>query len=473
MVDRAGGGDVEDRPAGVAQPRAEVGLVGVDEEVGVEVADLFGGRAADQHRAGLDPADLVGFLAAGLGDQAPVQEEGRGERGAPAGEPPGARGGAAVGVQELRSGRRRTRFGVQRVDQRLRCIPGSARRPRSAAARTRRAPRAAGASRWRPCPRGARAAIRRTSPVARARTASADPSSDALSRTSVSDSTPAGVVRLDRAEAGEQIVPAVGVHHAVAELHGQNAAPCAFRSSTRPLTRPLTTTPWRGSLARAGAEVELVTCEFPYGSVPRERGYEVTELFYRRSSDGGNQGPPLPARGRARAGDAPPPSRTRESADVVHYQWLPIPRLDRRLLADVHPRVFTMHSRFPEPDAGSLASYAALLERMDGVVAHSRHGADRLVSQFGVDPGRIEVIPHGAFDYLTRQEHEDPLPAEPGGSRGPGDPRLRPDPSLQGDRRAARSLRADAPGRRAVGGRPPDGPDGAPRGPWPTPRRAA
>ncbi|MDP9187694.1 MAG: glycosyltransferase family 4 protein, partial [Actinomycetota bacterium] len=45
-------------------------------------------------------------------------------------------------------------------------------------------------------------------------------------------------------------------------------------------------------------------------------------------------------------------------------------------------------------------------------VPHSQHGSRRLVSQFGVDPNRIEVIPHGAFDYLTRQDIEQPLPDE-------------------------------------------------------------
>ena len=94
-----------------------------------------------------------------------------------------------------------------------------------------------------------------------------------------------------------------------------------------------------GALARAGAEVELVTCRFPYGPVPTEEGYEVDELFYRRASGPGAERP-------RRAGSCAPPSTSRtcsatarrpRDADVVHYQWLPIPELDRRLLAPVHP----------------------------------------------------------------------------------------------------------------------------------------
>ena len=131
-----------------------------------------------------------------------------------------------------------------------------------------------------------------------------------------------------------------------------------------------------GALARAGAEVELVTCEFPYGSVPREPGYEVTELFYRRSCVCASN---AKARRALRAAEHVPGMlrhrRHARSADVVHYQWLPgPPRSTRDLLADVHPRVFTMHWRFPEPGSRIAGTLAKLLARMDGVVAHSRHG---------------------------------------------------------------------------------------------------
>ncbi len=167
------------------------------------------------------------------------------------------------------------------------------------------------------------------------------------------------------------------------------------------------------ALARAGAGVELVTCHFPYGPVPRESGYEVTELFYRRSS---RDGVSPRVRRALRAAEHLPDMRSHrrhaEAADVVHYQWLPIPRLDRRLLAPVHPRVFTMHWRLPEAGTRIARTLTALLERMDAVVVHTEHGAGRLEADFGVDPAKVEVIPHGAFDYLTRQPDEEPLPEE-------------------------------------------------------------
>jgi glycosyltransferase involved in cell wall biosynthesis len=168
-----------------------------------------------------------------------------------------------------------------------------------------------------------------------------------------------------------------------------------------------------GALARAGALVELITCRFPYGPVPREDGYTVSERFYRRSSRPGVS--PRLRRALRAAEHVPDMLRYRREAprdaDVVHYQWLPVPALDRRLLAPVHPRVFTMHWRFPDPGSRIAGTLTALIAEMDAVVAHSAHGRRRLSEDYGVDPDKVEVIPHGAFDYLTRQPEEVPLPA--------------------------------------------------------------
>jgi glycosyltransferase involved in cell wall biosynthesis len=168
-----------------------------------------------------------------------------------------------------------------------------------------------------------------------------------------------------------------------------------------------------GALARAGAEVELITARFPYGPVPQEEGYKVRELFYSRGSRAGI----APRRRRLlRAAEHIPDMRryrkVAEEADLVHYQWLPIPSLDRRLLPPKRPRVYTMHWRLPEADSRIGRALTRLLAKMDAVVVHSEHGAARLEADFGVPAERLRVIPHGAFDYLTRQPDEVPLPAE-------------------------------------------------------------
>jgi glycosyltransferase involved in cell wall biosynthesis len=175
-----------------------------------------------------------------------------------------------------------------------------------------------------------------------------------------------------------------------------------------------------GALARAGAEVELITARFPYGPVPAEQGYTVRELFYRRGS---REGIGPKRRRLLRATEHVPDLRryrhVAEEADIVHYQWLPIPSLDRRLLPRKRPRVYTMHWRLPEADSRIGRALTKLLAEMDAVVVHSEHGAGRLRSDFGVPAERLRVIPHGAFDYLTRQQDEVPLPPELREVQGP------------------------------------------------------
>jgi glycosyltransferase involved in cell wall biosynthesis len=175
-----------------------------------------------------------------------------------------------------------------------------------------------------------------------------------------------------------------------------------------------------GALTRAGAEVELVTSHFSYGPVPAGPGYEVREAFYRRSSRRGLG----PRRRRfLRAAEHVPDllryRRLAEAADVVHYMWLPIPALDRHLLGPKRPRVYTMHWRLPDAGTRIARTLTRLLAEMDAVIVHSEHGARRLETDFGVPAERMRVIPHGAFDYLTHQENEAPLPAELGAVDGP------------------------------------------------------
>lgn len=168
------------------------------------------------------------------------------------------------------------------------------------------------------------------------------------------------------------------------------------------------------ALARAGAHVELLTTRFAYGEVPAAEGYQVNEDFYRLAARAG-------VGGRVQRGlrlathvaDMLRHRRKARAADVVHYQWLSVQQLDQFLLADVSPRVMTAHDVLPrEPRAGQVAATRSLLQKMDGVVVHSQAGRRRLIDDVGVGADRIRVIPHGAFDYLTRLDHEDPLPDE-------------------------------------------------------------
>jgi len=173
------------------------------------------------------------------------------------------------------------------------------------------------------------------------------------------------------------------------------------------------------ALARAGAEVELLTSRFLYGPVPPAEGYRVEESFYRRSAA---RGLDAPARLPFKAAEHLPDMlrfRRAVDADVVHYQWLTIPPLDVRLPPPQRPRLMTAHYVLPpHPSRRQVRSARRVFGSMDAIVAHSEHGAARLRDEVGLDPAKVRVIPHGAFDYLTKLPEEKPLPSELEGAAG-------------------------------------------------------
>ncbi|MGD0981180.1 MAG: glycosyltransferase family 4 protein, partial [Solirubrobacteraceae bacterium] len=164
------------------------------------------------------------------------------------------------------------------------------------------------------------------------------------------------------------------------------------------------------ALASAGLDVELFTSAFRYAELPAPDGYLRREFFYRRGA----------RRRRAQrttrlAQHVPDMLRYRSvarDAEVVHFQWLPLPALDRHLLPRGRPLVITAHDILPrERVAGSHAAQRRLYAQFDAVIAHSQAGRKRLVDDAGLDPARVHVIPHGAFAHLA-QLPEAPLPPE-------------------------------------------------------------
>jgi glycosyltransferase involved in cell wall biosynthesis len=145
------------------------------------------------------------------------------------------------------------------------------------------------------------------------------------------------------------------------------------------------------ALARAGADVELVTSHFRFGESPSANGYARRELFYPVSSR-------LFQRSRLRlplkVAEHPlglAALRTRR-ADVLHVQWV-VPELDVRLFRPHAPSVFTAHDLLPRRTARKEDLWRRLLSRFDRLVVHSEHGRETLAG-LGVD---ARVIPHPVF----------------------------------------------------------------------------
>jgi glycosyltransferase involved in cell wall biosynthesis len=182
---------------------------------------------------------------------------------------------------------------------------------------------------------------------------------------------------------------------------------------------PAYTPPYDHALCEAlggrGLDVTLATSRFRFGSVPGPHGYRREESFYRLAPSS-----PI-AKGLQHAPDMLRLSRRvrGRADDVVHFQWLPIPALDRLLVRRfARPVVLTAHDVTPrEVRAGTRGGTAALLRSVDAVVVHSQAGRRRLVADMRVPEERVHVIPHGAFEHLTRGP-EGPQPDELAGLDG-------------------------------------------------------
>lgn len=162
------------------------------------------------------------------------------------------------------------------------------------------------------------------------------------------------------------------------------------------------------ALARHGDDVTLVTSDFPYGAVPRPDGYRVERGFYRHAIG--------PAGSRVRQLTKLPQhpcdmwrlARSSGTADVIHFQWLPLQSVDLRLLGPRSPLpwrgplVLTAHDVLPREAApGQRRAQQRLYARMDAVIVHSQHGRERLVDDLGVPAAKVHVIAHGAFRHLA------------------------------------------------------------------------
>lgn len=172
-----------------------------------------------------------------------------------------------------------------------------------------------------------------------------------------------------------------------------------------------------GALARAGADVELVTGPFPYGSPPAPEGYAVRELFYRRARGAAGSRRRLLAKLVEHVPNMLAYRRHALEAEVVHFQWLPLQPLDRHLLPR-RPTVFTAHDLLPrEPRPLQAHGQRRLYDAVDAVIVHSEFGRRQLAERLGLDPGKIRVIHHGAFDHLRRVPAAE-LPRELGAVSG-------------------------------------------------------
>jgi glycosyltransferase involved in cell wall biosynthesis len=149
------------------------------------------------------------------------------------------------------------------------------------------------------------------------------------------------------------------------------------------------------ALARAGADVELVTSRFRFGAAPKPEGYRRRELFYPISSRLFGRSPlRLPLK----VAEHPfgLAALRGSDADVLHVQWLPAPELDALLFRPHLPSVFTAHDLLPRRTAHKVDLWRRLFARFDRIVVHSENGREALAA-LGIAAERIRIIPHPVF----------------------------------------------------------------------------
>lgn len=105
----------------------------------------------------------------------------------------------------------------------------------------------------------------------------------------------------------------------------------------------------------------------------------------------------------------------RTPPDVIHFQWLPLPVVDRRMLAGfaaVAPLVLTVHDTNPfngDPSAALQArGFFRCLGEFRKLIVHTGQGRARLHTQ-GVPADKLVVLPHGLLSEPPPAPAADPM----------------------------------------------------------------
>jgi len=107
--------------------------------------------------------------------------------------------------------------------------------------------------------------------------------------------------------------------------------------------------------------------------------------------------------------------------DVIHFQWLPVPILDRLYLEQlgrIAPLVFTVHNT-NQPRGTAFQSlyqklgWASLFRHLHAIIVHSPYSKRRILENGWTTADKIHIVPHGVFDYYRSLENNVvPAPAK-------------------------------------------------------------
>jgi glycosyltransferase involved in cell wall biosynthesis len=104
----------------------------------------------------------------------------------------------------------------------------------------------------------------------------------------------------------------------------------------------------------------------------------------------------------------------RAMPDVVHWQFFELPPADYLAVRILRrwgiPQVYTAHEVLPWDDRSyNRLVFRRMFKSVDGIIAHNRREALRLVEEFGVARQRVNVIVLGNYDLFTTPDRPQPL----------------------------------------------------------------
>ncbi|MEM1763999.1 MAG: glycosyltransferase [Candidatus Jordarchaeales archaeon] len=162
------------------------------------------------------------------------------------------------------------------------------------------------------------------------------------------------------------------------------------------------------ALVREGCQVVLITTRIMPGPWTWSMGYERWEHFYRVASKLSKSKVRTYLKGCEHPLDMARLLRRlhRWKPDVIHFQWLPFPAVDRFFLwrlRKIAPLVLTVHDTKPFHGAPSsklqLVGLMSALRQFDHYIVHTRYSKEILMRKLALPEHRVTPIPHGVFTY--------------------------------------------------------------------------
>jgi len=162
------------------------------------------------------------------------------------------------------------------------------------------------------------------------------------------------------------------------------------------------------ALTEQGCQVVLAITQTPPGPWTQSTLYECWECFYRIAGRLTKTKIRTYLKGCEHPFDMERLLRRlhRWKPDVIHFQWLPAPAVDRLFLPrlrKIAPLVLTVHDTKPFHGAPSsrLQSIGlkSAFKHFDHYIVHTQYSRDALMNQLMLPKERVSIIPHGVFAY--------------------------------------------------------------------------